>query len=369
MNHYIAFFDPSDSYSHIHLHTFDRLPWAFWLPESSRWLMVTKGDFLAAREELIRAARWNGRKVEAELEKKLDSLERSMRTHRFMTRRRKSYNEMIHNTIHSVRYDSKRGDEQINVYNTNCITALTIVAEPTRKNNNSNICSYAPNEYDVNKTKSDQVDDNGNSFSNSATRSYRLYLTNRRILKDTLILAYALFLTHMFYYYLMINFAYTENLSMEANFITSGIAEWIGCALGALLLQVFSRKSCMSSVMFILGLTFVIQSVIDSKAYPQLNNYLLVTTNNAIGTLASLMLVFVAMIVNQEVFPTVIRQTGTTIVLALGMIGATLSPFLIHLCKKFDHWTNQLPLAGVCFLGSVLIQFVSKTDDKELADS
>lgn len=342
--------------------------------------MATKGDFVAARKQLIRAAKCNGRKISSEFEKKLSSLEHSIQLQRLAARRQQSYSStMDRATMNSVRCASSNHSDQQRYYiydKTTCIVSDKYAVAQQSYNNDGyhhDDCAVSGSKINSDQhqiiCRNDCDDIDNNNGTDNKARSYRLLITNRILLRDTLILAYIQFLGHMFYYYLTINFAYMKNLSMEANFITSGIGEWVACGLGAILLRLFSRRSCMSSVMIVIGLTFVFQSIIDSGAFAQLNNYIVVTTNNAIGTLASLLLIFVTMIVNQEVYPTVIRQSGTSIVLTVGEFGSTLSPFMIHLCASLGHWTSHLPFAAVCLLGSVLIRFVSKTDDKELADT
>lgn len=201
-------------------------------------------------------------------------------------------------------------------------------------------------------------------------RSYRLLFTNDTLVKDTVILAYIAFVGHLFYYVLTINFAYMKNLSIEANFISSGAGEWVSVLVGAVLLKACSRKTCLSLFLFLMATSFGFQSLIDSGfGSDSLDTPLIITTNNAIGTLSSLLMIFVVLIVNQEVYPTVIRQTGTSITNTIGESGSTLAPLLIQFSRMIGPWKANAIYAAFCALGMIAAQFVTKTDDVELSDT
>lgn len=199
-------------------------------------------------------------------------------------------------------------------------------------------------------------------------RSYRLIFTDPALVKDTLILAYIMFVGHMFYYVLTINFAYVKNLSTEANFITSGAGEWVSVLVGALLLRFFTRKTCMSLFLSIMAVSFAFQSLVESELMPDLDTQFFITLNNALGTLSSLLLIFIALIVNQEVFPTIVRQTGTSMVNTLGEFGSTLAPGLVWM-SRFSPWKANAIYTILCSLGVVVTQSLTRTDDIELPDT
>lgn len=199
--------------------------------------------------------------------------------------------------------------------------------------------------------------------------SYRLLFSSPKLVRDTILLSYASFAGHLFYYMLTINFAYMKNLSVEANFITSGAGEWASVIIGAVLLKVLSRKTCMSFFLFLMAGSFAFQSLIDSGVAKSLDNPIIITTNNGIGTLSGLLLVFVTLIVNQEVYPTVIRQTGSSIVNTLGETGSTLAPMLIQLARSMGLWKADLCYSLFCMIAVVAVQFITKTDDVELTDT
>lgn len=339
-----------------------RLPWAFWLPESSRWLMATRGDFKGAKEQLIRVAKWNGRKLSAEFEKKLNSLELKINSQRL-----KHQESSINNKQQGLSKASLSSIRSLDASSKLDLVAVAVADVANSGDKGTNQIIAIGKDFPLATIATTET----RTTSKSERRSYRrMLITNKTLLKDTLILAYVQFAGHMFYYYLTIDFAYTENLSLEANFITSGVGEWIACLAGAVALRFFSRRACMSFMMSLIGLTFAMQALIDSKSFTILtDSYLVVTTNNAIGTLASLLLIFVTLIVNQEVYPTVVRQSGTSIVNTFGEFGSSLSPLMLQLTRAQAHWTSNLPHALFCIIGAILVRSVSKTDDKDLADT
>lgn len=205
--------------------------------------------------------------------------------------------------------------------------------------------------------------------SNDCYHSYRLLLSSPKLLRDTFVLAFCSFSGHLFYYLLTINFAYIESLSVEANFITSGAGEWISVIVGALLLKICSRKFCMSLFISLIGLTFIIQALIDSELIQSDNLSTIVNMNNGTGTLSALLLIFVVLIVNQEVYPTIIRQTGSSIVNTLGESGSMIAPIAIQLSRIIGSWKTDIVYATVCAFGLVGIQFITRTDDIELLDT
>lgn len=271
-------------------------PWAFWLPESSRWLMAN-GQPQLARHELIRAAKFNGKRHDEELE--------------------------------------------VKIFNMNS----KLVVE---KRKNSSI--------------SHKNDDD-------AVSQYSILFGNPILVRDTLLLSCASFTGHLFYYVLTINFGYIKNLSQEANFITSGAGEWFSVIAGALLLRICSRKFCMSLCLATTSLSFIFQALIDIGHLPHLDTELIITANNTVGTLSSLLLIFVTLIVNQEVYPTVIRQTGSSIVNTIGESGSTIAPLLIQFARIVGPWRADLLYSLMCLLASIGVQFVTKTDGMELKDT
>lgn len=125
----------------------------------------------------------------------------------------------------------------------------------------------------------------------------------------------------------------------------------------------------MSLFITLIGAQFALQAIIDSKLAPNLDTPILVTINNGVGTLSALLLIFVVLIVNQEVYPTVIRQTGSSIVNTLGESGSTMAPIAIHLSQLVGFWQADILYLIACAVALLAIQFLTKTDDIELLDA
>lgn len=280
---------------------------------------MANGEFSRAKKELIRAAKFNGKSVNTTVEKTISLLNDKIISDKLR------HEQLRAPVIHHGRQTSigKPGGEERE--------AISSLSSP--------------------------------SFS-----AYRTLFSNPTLVKDTIIIAYVSFSGHLFYYLQTINFGYMENLSIEANFISSGAGEWFSLVVGAIMLRFFNRKTCMSLFLLFMTLSFTFQSLIDSNYVPSINTPIIVTLNNTIGTLSSLLLVFVVLIVNQEVYPTVIRQTGSSIGNTLGESGSTLAPWLIQLNRSFGLWRSDLVCAFMCLIGIFSAFFVTKTDDIELVD-
>lgn len=118
--------------------------------------------------------------------------------------------------------------------------------------------------------------------------------------------SYLAFVVQLFYYVKTFNFARVKNFPSEANFITSGASKWVCVFDGDILLK-FSPKTCTSLFLLTMTCSFAFKSLIDSDLILTLDSVLIITTINGLGTLSSLLLIFIALIVNQEVYPTILR--------------------------------------------------------------
>lgn len=282
---------------------------------------MANGKYKDARRELIRAARFNGKAIDSQLDKKISIL------------------------IQKSRIDKLEQQES-----------------------NGRKLIIGNDDYQAKNMSSVKTNIKAQQEQQTPVCSYRLIFSDRKLLRDTLILCYISLAGHLFYYVQTINFAYVKNLSTTANFITSGAGEWVSVVVGAILLKLFSRKTCMSIFLFVMTCSFGFQSFIDSGIMPELDTTITITANNGIGTLAALLLVFVVLIVNQEVYPTVVRQTGTSITNTLGESGSTLAPLIIQLSRLIGSWRANTIYSIFCLFGILASQFVTKTDDIELPD-
>ncbi|KAG9508968.1 Solute carrier family 22 member 13 [Fragariocoptes setiger] len=267
--------------------SFIMLPWALWLPESARWLTINGHDS-KAREELTRAARFNGKSIDEELENKISLLSRRM------------------------------------LYEKQCQESETTVSN-----------------------------------------KYLLLLTNWNLTKNMLVLGLLRYLAFMFYYMLTIDF---QGISMEANFIISGVGEWCGCLFGCVMLKLFPRRICVFIFMFILSLSFAIQAVADAQIFPGVDTKIVNTIINAIGTLSALMTAFVMLIVGQEVFPTIIRQTGCSIVNTVGETGSASAPFIILMNRSIGPVTASIIWCVISFICAGFSLCLTETKGIELND-
>jgi len=282
---------------------------------------MANSRFKEARRELLRAAKFNGKPITKELDKKISAL------------------------MLKARSDKEKFDCE---------------HDSSKMKNGNNIAAVGDKNLQ---------DSNDSDTKKQKVSSYRLIFTDRKLLRDTVILSYLAFVGHLFYYVQTINFAYVKELSVTANFITSGAGEWVSVIFGAILLKFFSRKTCMSLFLFLMTCSFAFQSFIDSAIMPELETQLIITSNNGLGTIASLLLVFVALIVNQEVYPTIVRQTGTSLTNTLGESGSTLAPLVIQISRYIGSWEANAIYSVFCLFGILASQFITKTDNIELPDT
>lgn len=262
--------------------------------------MATLGDFSAAKKQLTRAAKFNGRQVNSKLERLIALMEQRVKEDA----------------------KSKRHLEGVD---------------------------------GVRKTGHQE--------------SYSTLVTNRTYLKDTLILSYISALSALYYFYLTIDFAYVTNLSLEANFITSGIGEWLVCFIGASFLKFVRRKTLAIIFFLVLGLSFIAEAFIEFYSVESSLMEIIVTANNATGTIASVSIIFVILIVAQEVYPTTLRQRGSSIINTMNGFGSCLAPVLLQVAHQIDDWRWNFVLVVPCLLGAVATQFLTVTDDADLQDT
>lgn len=356
---------------------------------------MARGKFSKARKELIRAAKFNGKEIDAKLENLIVALNDKItddKTKQQQERQMSSNKQLIIVQSSAGNKDYNHSNESIdrdsdsagNSSNLGSRDDIIIVRQPANhnidiklgaKSDNQDSCYIIDN---LDSAKDRIAGRSGGSSVSSRTSlssatssnvsSYRILCSNPRLVKDTIIIAFSSFSGHLFYYLLTINFADMKNLSIEANFISSGAGEWFSLVVGAILLRYLSRRTCMSICSFMMAASFIFQCLIDSDVAPELNTPIIVTVNNSVGTISSLLLVFVVLIVNQEVYPTVIRQTGSSIGNTLGELGSTLAPWLIQLNRSIGLWRADILCATICLTGMIGAQFLTKTDNVELED-
>lgn len=200
--------------------------------------------------------------------------------------------------------------------------------------------------------------------------SYRLLFTSWSLVRDTIVLSCCTFLSHLFYYNLTINFSYFGDVSMDANFIISGLGEFIGCIIGALMMKFIpQRRLCIFIFLNALALSFALQSFVDTNWVPGLNNRVVTTTINAIGTISSLTSIFIILIVNQEIYPTIIRQTGSSLVNTIGETGSAAAPFLVQVTQALGNVNSAALFAIMCLVAALSIYCLNETGGSELLDT
>lgn len=196
-------------------------------------------------------------------------------------------------------------------------------------------------------------------------QKHRVLFANPTLRRDTIILAYSGFVAALFYYILAMNFSYVQNLTPEANFISTGAGEWIGVVICIILLKCLSRRLCFQISFLFLAGSFIFQCYLD---YFKLDDTLLVTLTNATGSIFTCSLIFLIVMVSMEVLPTNLRNTGGSIIDTTTHCGSAMAPLFIQIGRIIGNDKTDLIFATLSLIGALAIQFLTKTDHIELSD-
>lgn len=197
-------------------------------------------------------------------------------------------------------------------------------------------------------------------------QKHRILFTNPIFRRDTLILAYTGSVIALFYYVLILNFSYVQNLSPDANFISSGVGEWIGVLICILLLKFSARKFCFALTFIILAISFSFQFYVDF--YHKNEFALFVMLNNAIGSIFNCSLIFLLALVSMEILPTNLRNTGSSIIDTTTHCGSAFAPAFIQIGRIIGNDKTSILYALLSLIGAIATQFLSTTDNIELSD-
>lgn len=200
----------------------------------------------------------------------------------------------------------------------------------------------------------------------SSRQKHRILFTNSTFRRDTLILAYTGSVIALFYYVLILNFSYVQNLSPEANFISSGVGEWIGVLFCILLLKFSARKFCFGFIFIILAVSFSFQFYIDF--YHKNEFAIIVMLNNGIGSIFDCSLIFLLALVSMEILPTNLRNTGSSIIDTTTHCGSAFAPVFIQIGRLIGNDKTSILYAILSLIGAIATQFLSTTDNIELSD-
>lgn len=276
--------------SHLTIVNTNRLPWLFYLPESARWL-ITSQNYPKARDELIRAARING-KLNDETESKIERFNRQV-----------------------IREESisSNGKARMGIW-----------------------------------------------------RSIAAIYTNLHLLKDTLSVFTLLFVAEVVYFSLTLNVADLGG-SLYINYVISGISELVSIACCGCLLAYLSRRMCLSLLLLASTVSYLMLSLVN--VYEDHLSMTVILTVNAFGKLTAIGNLMVIILVSQEVFPTVIRQFGTSLCITVGKTGSAVAPFTHELGQIIGQSWCFAMFSLICLACAIIPFILSETGNRELPDT
>lgn len=212
----------------------------------------------------------------------------------------------------------------------------------------------------------EEIGTKGSSKRMSIGRSILAIFTNIHLLKDTISVFVLLFVAEVVYFSLTLNVADLGG-SLYTNYVISGLSELVSIAFCAIILAYLSRRTCLSLLLIASTVSYLLMALVN--VYEESLSMPLILTVNAFGKLTAIGNLMVIILVSQEVFPTVIRQFGTSLCITVGKAGSAVAPF--------THELGQIIGQSYCFgmfslicLSCAIIPFgLSETGNRELPDT
>lgn len=197
-------------------------------------------------------------------------------------------------------------------------------------------------------------------------RSILAIFTNMRLLKDTISVFVLLFVAEVVYFSLTLNVADLGG-SLYLNFVISGLSEFVSIALCAVLLAYLSRRTCLSLLLLASTVSYLLMALVN--VYEESLSETLVLAVNAFGKLTAIGNLMVIILVSQEVFPTVVRQFGTSLCITVGKSGSAVAPFTHELGQMIGQSYCFGMFSLICLSCAILPFGLSETGNRELPDT
>lgn len=197
-------------------------------------------------------------------------------------------------------------------------------------------------------------------------RSILAIFTNMHLLKDTMSVFVLLFVAEVVYFSLTLNVADLKG-SLYINYIISGLSELVSIAFCAIILAYLSRRTCLSLLLLASTVSYLLMALVN--VYEESLSMTLMLAVNAFGKLTAIGNLMVIILVSQEVFPTVIRQFGTSLCITVGKAGSAVAPFTHELGQIIGQSYCFAMFSLIC-LSCALIPFgLSETGNREIPDT
>lgn len=197
-------------------------------------------------------------------------------------------------------------------------------------------------------------------------RSILAIFTNMRLLKDTISVFVLLFVAEVVYFSLTLNVADLGG-SLYLNFVISGLSEFVSIALCAVLLAYLTRRTCLSLLLLASTISYLLMALVN--VYEDSLAETLILAVNAFGKLTAIGNLMVIILVSQEVFPTVVRQFGTSLCITVGKSGSAVAPFTHELGQIIGQSYCFGMFSLICLSCAILPFGLSETGNRELPDT
>lgn len=198
------------------------------------------------------------------------------------------------------------------------------------------------------------------------TRSILAIFTNVHLLKDTMSVFVLLFVAEVVYFSLTLNVADLGG-SLYINYVISGLSELVSIACCAALLAYLSRRTCLSLLLLASTVSYLLMALVN--VYEDSLSMTVILAVNAFGKLTAIGNLMVIILVSQEVFPTVIRQFGTSLCITVGKAGSAVAPFTHELGQIIGHSYCFAMFSLICLSCAIIPFGLSETGNRELPDT
>jgi hypothetical protein len=197
-------------------------------------------------------------------------------------------------------------------------------------------------------------------------RSIMAIFTNLHLLQDTISVFTLLFIAEVVYFSLTLNVADLSG-SLYVNYIISGLSELVSIACCGTLLSYLSRRMCLSLLLLASTVSYLLLALVN--VYEEYLSMTLILVVNAFGKLTAIGNLMVIILVSQEIFPTVIRQFGTSLCITIGKSGSAVAPFTHELGEIIGQSWCFAMFSLICLLCAIIPFLMSETGNKELPDT
>lgn len=197
-------------------------------------------------------------------------------------------------------------------------------------------------------------------------RSILAIFTNLHLLKNTMAVFVLLFVAEVVYFSLTLNVADLGG-SLYVNYIISGLSELVSIACCAILLAHLSRRMCLSVLLLTSTIAYLLLAL--ANVYQDYLSMTLILAVNAFCKLTAIGNLMVIILVSQEVFPTVIRQFGTSLCITVGKAGSAVAPFTHELGQMIGQSYCFAMFSVICLSCAIVPFGLSETGNRELPDT